>query len=214
MISRREIRPCCWPATKALYATTLDLANFASLIHAMLNDIYDYVRRHSNRRSIGVLVVMLAAGLAVLYLRTLRFGPSPDGQCYVDATFVQNYFCDAHGARPHVWWIYAVSEATVDMVVPVAYATLMGTAIVWLYEKKTALGLLMLPLLAFIGDVSENIVMIYVALTFDCPPHPPSIPWLATILTPAKWLLIAVSSTLILFGLIRWLVTKKFQRQT
>ena len=167
----------------------------------MLTVLYQYIRRNTNTTSLVVLAISLVICMTGFHFRKLKLGKVPDKMCYFNATEFKEFICQS----PEAWYVYAATQATFDVLFPITYCTLTGMLIVGLLDQTTATWLLVLPLLIFVTDLSENAVTIYLAFTFDCKLDPPTIPWLATVLTPTKWFLIGSTViTIIVAGLIKY----------
>ena len=173
----------------------------------MLTFLYQYVRKNTNVVSIVVLAILFSSCLVGFHFRTKRLGPPLDLNISFDARDVKEFLCQCDG--PNRRYIYATTQATLDVVFPFTYCSLFGILIASLFRKETATRLLVLPLLAFIADLSENAVTIYLALTFDCLLEPPTIPWLAIVLTPTKWFFIGASVLAIVVGLVGMFGTRQ-----
>lgn len=119
---------------------------------------------------------------------------------WYDAETFEAFICQP--GKPNAQWLYATTQATLDVIFPIVYGTLLGILIGRFYDRRMATGLLLLPLLAFVFDLSENAVTIYLAMNFDCDLESLSIPWLAIILTPTKWFFVVASMLSIIIGLI------------
>ena len=165
----------------------------------MLTVLYQCIRRNTNTTSLVLLAIFLVICMTGFHFRKRKLGKVPDKMCYFNAVDFKEFICKS----PEAWYVYASTQATFDVLFPITYCTLTGMLIVGLFDQTTATRLLVLPLLVFITDLSENAVTIYLAFTFDCNLEPPTIPWLAIVLTPTKWLLIGSTViTIIVAGLI------------
>ena len=164
----------------------------------MLTFLYHYVCRNTNKTSLVALAVLFAVCLTGFHFRKCELGTVPDKMPYFNAQQFKAFICQP--CKPHGRYLYAATQATLDVLYPIAYCTLAGILVATLFRPELATRLLVFPLLVFVTDLSENAVTIYLALTFDCHLDPPTIPWLAVILTPTKWILIGATVLTIVVG--------------
>ena len=166
----------------------------------MLKLLYRYIRKYTNFASMIYLIVLVGFCVAGFCWRNNIIGPTPDGMRYWDAEDFRVFLC--HVNKTNGQYLYAITQATLDVVFPITYCMLSGIVIAVLFKAKSATSLLIFPLLAFICDLSENAVTIYLALKYDCLTFPSALPLLARAWTPLKWFFIASTILTIAIGLI------------
>lgn len=93
---------------------------------------------------------------------------------------------------------YAITEVTIDVLFPIAYAAMFSVAIHWLWKDDGLGHLWRLPLLAGAADLAENVLIAGLILTGFTGPN--VLWWLAALMTLSKWTL-ACASWLLLVGL-------------
>lgn len=103
------------------------------------------------------------------------------------------------------------SHWTFDLVWPLVYTFFLVTAISWLGERGFSPGsrwrmLNLLPLAAIFFDYAENAATSLVMLRF--PLRLPLIEMLASISTPAKWIMVVMSFAALFAALIGWLLAR------
>jgi hypothetical protein len=98
-----------------------------------------------------------------------------------------------HGRR-----IYAVTELTLDILFPLVYGTLFAALIIHVYARESGKFLVLVPLLAVVFDVLENITTAYLAWQFDDRTSP--VARGAAVLTATKSGLFILSLILIVIG--------------
>lgn len=144
--------------------------------------------RLRDRRVITALLVVAAGCMALFTLRERYFdvgqlldsrirGYSPDD--------IVTLF-DRLGTNRR---IYAITELSLDVIFPVAYAALLVSGLLWGFGRGTRL--IILPVVAAIADFSENILIAWMAWTY--PPLSTGLPALAAVLTKLKYLFFGTS---------------------
>ena len=174
----------------------------------MLTFLYQYVRKNTNAVSLFVLAVLIGGCLIGFDFREQALGKVPDKYIFVTATIINDFLKQPN--NPSGRYLYAATQATLDVVFPIVYCTLFGIIIAQLFSQKTAMRLLMLPLLVFILDLTENAVLIYLALDYE-KLKPLTNPWLAVALTRTKWLFIATTLVTIVAGIACLFTSRKNQ---
>lgn len=105
---------------------------------------------------------------------------------------------------------YVCQESTVDLVFPLVYGLAFCVAIVGLGRRfPDARCLLVVPILAVIGDYIENFNAMAMALTYRASSHvPTALTWIAAIASRVKWGLTFASMGVVLVLLILWPFTR------
>ena len=173
----------------------------------MLTLLYQYVRKNTNAVSLVVLAVLFGGCAVGFHFRGEQLGQPPDIHFFVTAELINEFLSQPN--NPDGRYLYAATQATLDVIFPITYCTLLGVIIAQLFSQKMATRLLIFPLLAFIFDLSENTVLIYLAMLYEQEMNPLEVPWLAIVLTPTKWLFIAASGLAIITGLVGKLAVRK-----
>ena len=105
-----------------------------------------------------------------------------------------------HHIGPNGRRIYAVTELTLDILFPLVYGTLFAALIIQVYAPDRGKFLLLVPLLAAVFDVLENITTAYLAWQYDGRTSP--IARGAAVFTATKSALLLLSLILIAIGAI------------
>ena len=105
---------------------------------------------------------------------------------------------------------YACQEATVDLIFPLVYGLAFCVAIVGLGRRlPDARCLLVVPVLAVIGDYIENFNAMAMALMYRSADHvPKAMTYIAAIASRIKWGLTLASAVVVLVLLILWPFTR------
>lgn len=97
--------------------------------------------------------------------------------------------------------LYASTELTLDLLFPVVYAGLFAGLIGNLYPRRTARGLVAIPICGALADCCENVSAAYLAWSFDGQEDP--VAGVATVATLVKSVLFILSMVAIAVGVIR-----------
>ncbi len=150
----------------------------------------------------SVLALPKQGALAEKYSQGLG---SPDTSLFYTGAklfeMAETYGSEGRLAYLHARWNF-------DLAFPLIYTLFFLTSIHWLFKNTTQTRsrswLLVLPLLAFLLDLAENIATSVVMRAF-----PAQVVWgqtLAPVFTPLKWFAVAGSALLVGVGLMRWLI--------
>jgi hypothetical protein len=94
--------------------------------------------------------------------------------------------------------LYAITELTLDLIFPVVYGVLFAFLLIHLYPRQHVQALLLIPLAAMMLDIVENVLIAYLALSFDGSGSP--VTRVAAVFTSAKFVCFLLSLVLILAG--------------
>jgi hypothetical protein len=97
--------------------------------------------------------------------------------------------------------IYAVTQITLDFIFPFVYGGLLSLSLVKLYPGSYTKYLLLLPALAVMSDLLENVTTAYLAWSYHN--QTSNVAWAAAIFTASKRFLIGLSATAVLAGAAR-----------
>ena len=170
---------------------------------------YNRLVAFATGRRIGVLIAAcVVSGASILLAEQVMVqrapkhpGTMPDA-CYFGYSpgYVREYL-DRIG--PPGQQLFVGTHLILDVFFPVFYAGLLVCLIVRLCPPGFARVWLWLPIAAAVADLGENVLLAYLALTFDG--QPASLAQLASYFTVTKWLLIAASAVGLLLGtLVAW----------
>jgi hypothetical protein len=108
--------------------------------------------------------------------------------------------------------LYALTQVTLDLIFPIAYGTFLAVLITLLSLEEVDHKLIIIPLLATIADLGENIILAYLASNYSG--NISSIVWAASVFTLLKWVMLVCAILLILGGVVWkfiWFGLVKFQ---
>lgn len=110
---------------------------------------------------------------------------------------------------------YRIFELTADILYPIVYTLFFSLAITWLFQRGFASNSNMhkynvVPFGAWLFDLFENLGIVTMLSVY--PSTPALLAWVSTIFTLFKWLFVAPTALLLLFGLIMAL-KNGFKRQ-
>jgi hypothetical protein len=110
----------------------------------------------------------------------------------------------AYGEQGRVEYIRA--RFTFDLAWPVVYTFFLVTALSWILQRATSPGsrmgsLNLVPLFGAVFDYLENISTSLVMWRY--PQQTAVVDWLASLFTPAKWILISVAFVVLLAGIVQ-----------
>jgi hypothetical protein len=111
---------------------------------------------------------------------------------------------EAYGEQGRVAYIRA--RFTFDLAWPVVYTFFLVTALSWILQRATSPGsrmgsLNLVPLFGAVFDYLENISTSLVMWRY--PQQTAVVDWLASLFTPAKWILISVAFVVLLAGIVQ-----------
>jgi hypothetical protein len=118
-----------------------------------------------------------------------------DARFWYSPTDASDFLC---GIGPDGRRIYAVTELTLDILFPLVYGSLFAALIIQVYAPERGKFLLLVPLLAAVFDVLENITTAYLAWQYDGRTSP--IARGAAVFTATKSALLLLSLILIVIG--------------
>jgi hypothetical protein len=111
---------------------------------------------------------------------------------------------EAYGGEGRVEYIRA--RFTFDLAWPVVYTLFLVTALSWILQRAVSPGsrvgrLNLVPLFGAVFDYLENISTSLVMWRY--PQETAVVDWLASLFTPAKWILISVAFVVLLAGIVQ-----------
>jgi len=119
----------------------------------------------------------------------------PDARLWYTAPDARD-FLDQVG--PDGRLLYAVTLLTLDLVMPVLYAGLLGCLIARVCPEDIGRRLVWVPVGTAAADIGENILLAYAAGTYDG--ETLAVTWAATCLTGGKWALAATAILVLIVG--------------
>ena len=105
--------------------------------------------------------------------------------------------------------LYEIGVWALDFPYLVVYSLFFAGVLYRLFDKKT---FVFLPFGVALMDVFENILVLRILQNF--PDLTQSLVFSASIFTTAKWVLVAIMMTLVIVGLVRMIILKKYSLQS
>jgi hypothetical protein len=164
----------------------------------MANEFYNQLERVASWQVVALLFVLFIICAQGFEWRHKKLGyenPSPDGRGWYSPVEVRDFL---HNIKEEGRRTYYTTELTLDLLFPLVYGTLFASFITHVYARKSAKILSLVPLLAVICDLMENIILAYLAWQFDEQPSP--VARIAAMATAVKSGLFILSLLLILWG--------------
>lgn len=101
---------------------------------------------------------------------------------------------------------YRLFELTGDIIYPIVYTLFFALAITWLFQRGFPSNSTMhqynaVPFGAWLFDLFENLSIVAMLSVF--PSTPAALAWMATVFTMLKWLFVALTALLLLYGLVK-----------
>lgn len=164
----------------------------------MWNNIYNQLERFASWQVVALLFVLFIICAQGFEWRRKKLGyenPGLDGRGWYSPAEVRDFLHNIKGAGRR---IYYTTELTLDLLFPLVYGALFASLITHVYARESAKVLVLVPLLAVLFDVLENLVLSYLAWAFDEQASP--VARGAAILTAVKSVMFILSILLILGG--------------
>lgn len=164
----------------------------------MLDRFYNQIERWASWQVVALLFVLFLICVQGFEWRRKQLGyenPGLDSRGWYSSVEVRDFLRNIkeEGRR-----IYYTTELSLDLLFPLVYGALFASLITHVYARESAKLLVLVPLLAVICDVLENILLAYLAWQFNERTSP--IARGAAMLTAAKSGLFVLSLLLILVG--------------
>jgi hypothetical protein len=172
----------------------------------MLSSWYDCLARSANWWTIALALTLTAVcmwgfnGRALALRRDHRLGAKEkllDGRWWYTPTDAASLFEQLGGDGRR---LYAVSEVTLDLIFPFAYGLSFALLLVRLWPRDQA-WLLLLPFIAVLADLLENVTIAVLAWTYKGAPSALAKP--AAILTATKQVFLTLVLIALVIGLVR-----------
>lgn len=176
--------------------------------------------RFATRQQLGLLAAVFMACLAAFTHRhsvtwrgseaSTELRTVPDARLGYTSADILGYL-EAIGPRGR--GLYVATQLTVDLIFPVVYCILLAALLGYLFSPRSAW--VWVPVGAAIADVSENLLLVALACTFDnSTESTPAVTWTtatAACFTMMKWALLVATAFGVLIGLARrgWLAVEK-----
>ena len=164
----------------------------------MANGFFNQLERFASWQVVALLFVLFVLCAQGFQWRQKKLGhenPGLDGRGWYSPDDVRDFF---HNIKEEGRRIYYTTELTLDLLFPLVYSLLFSSFIIHVYPRETAKVLVLVPLMAAICDVLENIMLAYLAWQFD--EHVSPLARVAAIATAIKSGLLLLSGLLILAG--------------
>jgi hypothetical protein len=164
----------------------------------MWDRFYNQLERLASWQVVSLLFVLFIICAQGFEWRRKQLGfenPGLDGRGWYSPVEVRDFL---HNIKEEGRRLYYTTELSLDLLFPLVYGVLFAALITHVYARERARLLVLVPLLTVLCDVSENIVLAYLAWQFDERTSP--LARGAAILTAAKSGLFVLSLLLILVG--------------
>lgn len=183
----------------------------------MLHRIFLWLQK-LNRREIVVVAIVAAISISALSFRSQYFSVAPpDRQLSYTQKDLERFLCfepksigfdstatdiskNDHEPDEGLRWLYLITQLSFDTLFPLAYGTLLAILIVKLWSVSWAKKLIALPVLACLADLTENMILVWLAFTWDCGTEHPALFAVASPVTSTKWVLIGISVATVAIG--------------
>lgn len=189
------------------------------MLFKLITGISDTAYRHTSPMRLAGLFVLLVVFNLILFpyhlsqispqgeapILDIRFGYSPDEAYHTLATFGEQ---GRHA--------YLLMLAITDSIYPFVYALFLILAASYVLKralKEDSISRLfnLVAIDVAIFDYVENLSIIYLLMQF--PAHAPGVARLASIAGVIKWLALAISLSVIIIGLVGWVVQSRRDRR-
>lgn len=164
----------------------------------MLDRFYNQLEHWASWQVVALLFVLFIICAQGFEWRRKQLGyenPGLDSRGWYSPLEVRDFL---HNIKEEGRRIYYRTELSLDLLFPLVYGALFASLITHVYVRESARFLVLVPLLAVICDVLENILLAYLAWQFDERTSP--IARAAAMATAAKSGLFVLSLLLILGG--------------
>ena len=164
----------------------------------MLDSFYNQLVRLASWQVVALLFVLFLICAQGFEWRSKQLGhenPGLDSRGWYSPVEVRDFL---HNIKEDGRRLYYTTELSLDLLFPLVYGALFASLLTHVYAREHAKLLVLVPLLTVICDVSENILLAYLAWQFDEQTSP--LARVAAIMTAAKTGLFVVSLLLILVG--------------
>lgn len=94
--------------------------------------------------------------------------------------------------------LYAITQVTLDVAFPLVYGVLFAICVARLFTGERGRWMVVVPLLATLADLSENVVLAFLAWSYRDTVSP--LAWIASASTMAKFAFFGASLVLLLVG--------------
>lgn len=175
----------------------------------MLQRIYLWLSRLNDSTGLTWVLIVFAVLLAALTFRSAQFHvATPDREIGYEAPYIEEFFC-SDAPEPAIRFtvdkcarrrFYVATQLTLDTLFPLAYGMLLGILMVMCFPVAKGKWLVLLPVLAACFDFAENLMLVWLACTWECGTDYPAlfgiVPWVSN----AKWLLFFASCLAVVVG--------------
>lgn len=159
---------------------------------------YNFLERFATWQVVALLFVLFILCAQGFEWRSKTLGyenPALDGRFYYSPDEARDFLMKIGDSGQRV---YVITELTLDILFPLIYGALFAALILHVYARENAKNLVLVPVLAVMADVLENITVSYLVWQFDGQSSP--VARVAAILTAVKSSLFVLSLILILVG--------------
>lgn len=165
----------------------------------MWNSLFNQLERYATWKAIVPLIILFGLCTACFQVRSAKLGgvTTLDGRRWYTPEEARDFF-QTIGERGRK--LYGWTQLSLDIVYPLTYGTLFALLIICGFPREDARVLIIIPLLALLFDLGENLINAYLALQFNDRASPLS--RVATVFTFVKRYLFITSMALSLLGII------------
>lgn len=182
-----------------------------SKVH-LLDRIFQFFQSLNQGRWPVLVFVGAVISLGLLSLRDFPVA-APDGKLFYNQQYLQQFLCldvpppttgddlgTCGASCQRVRWIYIATQLSLDTVLPLSYGTLMGILIVRCFPGAIARRYIIVPILVSVLDLTENFILVWLAITWKCGTSLPPLFQIAPWVSGTKWTLAGVCLAVLLVG--------------
>jgi hypothetical protein len=170
-----------------------------------LDRLYAFFDRLAAWPILALLVIALVFGLQAFTARSaaLHYVKVLDVRSFYTPSDVQQLM---QALGPQGRNLYAITEVTLDLLFPFVYGGLLALLLVRLYDCRTARSLVVIPVIAIVFDLLENLSAFTLSLTYSGQPSP--LAWAGAAFTLIKYVAGLASLAIVSWGALRgtWLL--------
>lgn len=168
----------------------------------MYDKIFRMLKRIATWRGFAILFILFFLATLGFEARQKRLGcenRSLDGRGWYSPGEAHAFLTAiGEGGRQ----LYAITEVTLDVLFPVIYVSLLAVLLINLYDDRNARRWVLVPLLAGVADLVENVLLAILAWSYQTD-QVSSLANVAVVFTLAKCLLLLLTLVLIFVGAVK-----------
>lgn len=172
-------------------------------MHKLINFLSKYIATWFGFIGLSVVLGLCLKGFS-WRTKQLMFSPENqllDSRFWYTPTDVQSFFAyiDSNIGRAGLN-LYTLTQVTLDVIFPIAYGMLFAALIILLYRENLSRKLILIPALAAVADIGENITTASLSWSYSGSSSP--LAWIALVFTLTKWVMIFSSLLAVVIGII------------